>query len=551
MFFTFGGESAAAPGVAPFPRPTAAATGRAASRARHSRGHSCRGQKTGGGFRSVAYSSNRLIGSYLFSASSRFINWFATIVIAASCGGRNAVVGLRFADRKELLRGFGFAFVITRASRQRALSRSPVPSAVSGRDEHALGHALRAPRLRVSRADAARLRARCRAASTNCGSFSVASACSGVFVRSRRTAADLAARRIEDVHASPAARRVSRMCKGCGDKVRRLCRACSFACCSPASPPLPRRLRADTASRSARRSSRPATRSQPARSRASSRHPCGSAARGCSSRFCGSFSSFSGVTSALWRYVDDVTISSNMCFTSQPLSMEFDRQPIEQFLVDRRLARAAEILGRLRPGRCRKSPARNGSPSRAPSAGSPATTIHCARPRRFFGAPAGHARAARRESPPSLCPSACRIGRGRECGHRHRILFLPLDVRHRVAFANCVPARISKQLCALRELHVIVIARSSASNRKRHRSVRVVRLSAGSASDWLDRDDLRQRSALPWPRACGHRCAHPAPGHARTRGPCCAGRCAADVSVRIESFSTSLSVVSGLSTPST
>ena len=29
--------------------------------------------------------------------------------------------------------------------------------------------------------------ARCRAASTNCGSFSVTSACSGVFVRSRRT----------------------------------------------------------------------------------------------------------------------------------------------------------------------------------------------------------------------------------------------------------------------------------------------------------------------------------------------------------------------------
>ena len=50
-----------------------------------------------------------------------------------------------------------------------------------------VSHVIESARPHLPSPSSERVSARCRAASTNCGSFIVTSACSGVFVRSRRT----------------------------------------------------------------------------------------------------------------------------------------------------------------------------------------------------------------------------------------------------------------------------------------------------------------------------------------------------------------------------
>ncbi len=59
-----------------------------------------------------------------------------------------------------------------------------------------------------------------------------------------------------------------------------------------------------------------------------------------------------------------MTMSLKMCFTSQPLSLELNRQPVEQRLIDRRFANRAEILDGAHDAGAEVA-ARIGSPSPA------------------------------------------------------------------------------------------------------------------------------------------------------------------------------------------
>ena len=128
-------------------------------------------------------------GVHLFSTSSRFINWLASIVRAAYSAGASAGSGLRSPVVQKLRRILGM--------RLRSSARK------SSKDLRAIGFSLRRQRARQQpRRDVSRAGRRSRApfsmprsastraASTNCTSFIVTSACSGVLVRSRRTVQD-------------------------------------------------------------------------------------------------------------------------------------------------------------------------------------------------------------------------------------------------------------------------------------------------------------------------------------------------------------------------
>src|SRR5262249_52037419 len=122
---------------------------------------------------------------YLFKNSSKFINWVASIVHAASFvgssfgSGFDSPAAISFFASSGLSRLNVGSFLID--SRQRSISSLP---------KLRLNRRLPMPwrtQFRLSWPCHSRA-AKFRAASTNCGSFSVTSACSGVLVRSRRTA---------------------------------------------------------------------------------------------------------------------------------------------------------------------------------------------------------------------------------------------------------------------------------------------------------------------------------------------------------------------------
>ncbi len=59
------------------------------------------------GFVEVDHGMGELKPGYLFSTSSRFMSWLQTIVQAASCGGIELGIGLRFADGEQGFRVVG------------------------------------------------------------------------------------------------------------------------------------------------------------------------------------------------------------------------------------------------------------------------------------------------------------------------------------------------------------------------------------------------------------------------------------------------------------
>ncbi len=161
------------------------------------------------------------------------------------------------ADGDQLLRvlGIGFDNVAIKL-RARPSSQSPSSSVRERSREQSAGDEIE-PRSRVvappsSTPSAARMRA----ASTNCVSLSVTSACSGVSVRSRRTRADSRGWGVEDFHRRRRGRSLPEACTCCGDTGSRRGPARNRACCFRASPTASHTpSAADRAARSARRSS--------------------------------------------------------------------------------------------------------------------------------------------------------------------------------------------------------------------------------------------------------------------------------------------------------
>ena len=210
-------------------------------------------------------------------------------------------IGLRLADGDQLLRLVGMGLVVGRAGRRATPAPPSSPRrAAAGPATRCAMKSMPASRL-VAAVLAAPSGPGCRAASTNCGSFSVTSACSGVLVRSRRTvqisrvgalkmSIDAGGARAlpEGVHAAAIqvlAGVAAVIARVAADHGHRLPDAVGLV-----------RLDARAADLAA-----PAGRWPPGRSRGSSRRPCGSAGRATAAGSAGPSRSFSGVTAAAWR----------------------------------------------------------------------------------------------------------------------------------------------------------------------------------------------------------------------------------------------------------
>ena len=186
---------------------------------------------------------------YLFKTSSRFINSLTSIVQRGEVVGASSV-GSGF-DSPTVISCLGIVrragVVIGTAGRRSAASddfsllglkrprEQPVRAMKSSRS------ASSAPPSTSARS------ARWRAASTNCGSFSVDQRLQRRIRPFAAHGADLAGGRVEDLHRGRRRRPASRTCTGCADRASRRCRACNRACCCRAWPRLPRRRPADTA----------------------------------------------------------------------------------------------------------------------------------------------------------------------------------------------------------------------------------------------------------------------------------------------------------------
>ena len=283
--------------------------------------------------------------SYLFNTSSRFISSLATIVHAASCGAASLASALRFADGDQLLRVVGLRRCNasrTCSSDSRTIARS---SGCSGRASKPLGEEVEPVIDIVARFYCQRC-ARWRAASTNCGSFSVTSACSGVFVRSRTIVQRLASRRVEDVHRRR--RRGTLPERVHAAAIKRVARVLLVVARVAAD----HRDRFPHAGRLIRLHARPADlfgragRSRRAHNRAPFRHPCGTADRARAGDSRGSFSSFSGVIDRALpiRGRRDHQLEELLHVPAR--FAELDGQPIEQFGMRRQFARDAEVARR-------------------------------------------------------------------------------------------------------------------------------------------------------------------------------------------------------------
>ena len=134
---------------------------------------------------------------YLFSASSRFRSWFATIVNAASCA-REGWVGLALADREKCRRASRVRGELT--SRSTCVCTTIARSAgVSGRiSTRRARRSIAASEVPPPSFNACC--ASCRAASINCGSFSVDQRLQRRIRPLAAHGARLAAGRVEDVH---------------------------------------------------------------------------------------------------------------------------------------------------------------------------------------------------------------------------------------------------------------------------------------------------------------------------------------------------------------
>ncbi len=215
-------------------------------------------------------------------------------------------------------------------------------------------------RRRRRRPLAARAAARCRAASTNCGSFSVDQRLQRRVGPLAADGAGLAAGRVEDVHRrrrrGPLPERVQAaavqalarvalvVARVAADHRHRFPHAVGLI-----------RLDARPADLAA-----PAGRWRPGRSRGPSRRPCGTAGRATATGSAGPSPASPAWPRPTCRYVADVTSSLKNCLTSQPDSRNSTASQSSSSGCDGSSPADAEVARRLARGPCRTLPARSG-----------------------------------------------------------------------------------------------------------------------------------------------------------------------------------------------
>ena len=161
---------------------------------------------------------------YLFSTSSRFMSWLQSIVQAASCGRVERSGRLLTRRRRGAVpRLVGVVPVDTSSAQRTTCAGSRVPPAGSRRASSRRPMTCEAGFESRRRALASACSARWRAASTNCGSFSVDQRLQRRVGPLAADGAGLAAGGVEDLHRGRRAPAASRTCRGCGDRGSRRC----------------------------------------------------------------------------------------------------------------------------------------------------------------------------------------------------------------------------------------------------------------------------------------------------------------------------------------